>query len=88
MPYRIFLSPKASDELGQLDKPTAQQIKDKLDWLSLNIESARGKPLSGAFKGSYKLRIGDYRAIYTMDKALESIFVRFIGHRSSIYKLK
>ena len=88
MSYRIFLSPKASGELSQLDKPTAQQIKDKLVWLSLNIESVHGKSLSGAFKGSYKLRIGDYRAIYTQDKSSESIFVRFVGHRSNIYKLK
>jgi mRNA interferase RelE/StbE len=88
MPYRIYFSPKAMEEFGQLDKSTAQQIKDKLVWLSFNIENTRLKPLSGDFKGSYKLRAGDYRAIYTLDKSSASIFVRFVGHRSEIYRSK
>ncbi|MFB6088786.1 MAG: type II toxin-antitoxin system RelE/ParE family toxin, partial [Candidatus Aenigmatarchaeota archaeon] len=38
-------------------------------------------------KGSkfYRLRIGDYRAIYEVDKKKEKVVVLFIGHRKNVY---
>ncbi|RLG24718.1 hypothetical protein DRN85_07240 [Methanosarcinales archaeon] len=41
-------------------------------------------PLSGQFKGLFKYRIGNYRAIYAKTK--EGVLVLRIGHRSRIYK--
>jgi len=43
------------------------------------------KPLSGEFKGVYKLRVGDWRVIYTVEG--DSIVVQGIGHRREIYRL-
>jgi mRNA interferase RelE/StbE len=88
MSYQVYLSTEAVDDLSHLDKTTAQQIKDKLTWLAANVTTAKTRPLTGMFKGSYKLRVGDYRVLYTLNKASKFIFVRFVGHRSSIYKLK
>ena len=33
----------------------------------------------------YRLRIGDYRAIYTIDNREQRVIVLFIGHRSEVY---
>ena len=44
------------------------------------------EPLSGEFKGAFKLRIGDWRAVYTVGG--KSITVQFIGNRKDIYKVK
>lgn len=36
-------------------------------------------------RGEYKLRIGDYRAIYLFDTERNELFLVTIGHRSRVY---
>jgi mRNA interferase RelE/StbE len=43
------------------------------------------EPLSGKLKGTYKLRIGDWRVVYTIEGKI--IVVQSIGHRSEIYRI-
>jgi len=43
------------------------------------------QPLSGEFKNMYKLRVGDWRVIYTVDLLLKTIKIHMIGHRREIY---
>ena len=57
----------------------------KITWLSRNFENIIPEPLSGEFKGAYKLRIGVWRVVYTFDK--ETIVIHHIGHRREIYKI-
>lgn len=56
-------------------------IKSKL---TLNPEIF-GKPLRRSLKGYWKLRIGNYRIIYRIEKTKVKIFV--IRHRSTVYDL-
>nr|WP_320109880.1 type II toxin-antitoxin system RelE/ParE family toxin [Wolbachia endosymbiont (group A) of Icerya purchasi] len=44
-----------------------------------------GKPLSGRLVGSKRLRVGDYRIIYKVDKLENTVIITEIGHRSTIY---
>jgi mRNA interferase RelE/StbE len=57
-----------------------------LDWFSSNFEKLALEPLSGEFKGAFKLRIGDWRVVYTVGG--KSITVQFIGNRKDIHKVK
>ena len=43
-----------------------------------------GEALLGEFKGLFKLRIGDYRVIYTLVEG--DVLVLRIGHRSRVYQ--
>ena len=43
------------------------------------------EPLTGNFKGTYKLRVGDWRIIYTI--GYNAILIQFVGHRKEIYKM-
>jgi len=45
-----------------------------------------GKSLKGRLAGDYSLRIGDYRVIYTISKAILTVYVIDLGHRRDIYK--
>ena len=42
-----------------------------------------GKPLRRSLKGYWKLRVGDYRVIFKIDKNAVKIFI--IQHRSAVY---
>ena len=85
--YQVIILPKALGILESLDKVTANRILDKLLWLSENFDNLIPLPLKGAFLGTYKLRVGDWRAIYTFDRDRHIITIHLIGHRRDIYKL-
>ena len=76
----------ATKDLERLDKPIARRILKRLAWFSKNFQSIVPEPLTGELKGTFKLRIGDWRAVYTVEG--ETIVIQFIGHRREIYKIK
>ena len=43
-----------------------------------------GLPLKHSLQGCWKLRVGDYRVIYVIEKA--KVIVIRIGHRKEVYK--
>ncbi|TAN45401.1 MAG: type II toxin-antitoxin system RelE/ParE family toxin [Nitrospirae bacterium] len=81
-----MILPKAFDDISRLDKPIAQQIAAKLEWLSKNTNSITPLPLQGRWAGLSKLRSGDYRVIYEINHETQTITVHKIGHRRDIYQ--
>ncbi len=75
----------ATKDLERLDKPIARRILRRLAWFSKNFQSIVPEPLTGELKGTFKLRIGNWRAVYTVEGKI--IVIQFIGHRSEIYKI-
>ncbi|MCI0453398.1 MAG: type II toxin-antitoxin system RelE/ParE family toxin [Candidatus Dadabacteria bacterium] len=42
--------------------------------------------MTGEFKGLFKLRVGDYRVIYSVVHKEKLIIIYLIGHRCNIYE--
>ena len=85
MKYEVELSINALAGLSRLDSGPARRVSDKIDWLTENADSIRHETMTGQFRGMFKLRIGDYRAIYNLDRENRKITVDAIGHRRYIY---
>lgn len=83
---KIEWTERAIKDLERLDKPVARRILKRLAGLSKNFQSIVPEPLTGGLKGMFKLRIGDWRAVYTVEGKI--IIIQFIGHRSEIYKIR
>ena len=90
MSYKVIYLPRASDRLRRMEMSEARRIMSKINWLSENLDTVAPEPLAGEFKGFFKLRIGNYRALYSVSQSeqLEYIAIHFIGHRRDIYKQK
>ena len=84
--YNVKFTARALEQLEGLDKPIAQQVLKKLHWMAENFDQITHLPLSGNLKGVFKLRVGDYRALYTFDRT--EIVVHFVQHRQEICKSK
>ena len=82
----VELTPAAEDDLDRLDTTVADRVIAKLKWLAENADTVRVETLSGRWRGVCKLRVGDYRVIYTRDLAARRIVVHFVRHRSDVYK--
>lgn len=86
MSYQVQLMPEAAKALYRLDKPVTYRIVNKLKWLSQNFEHITPEPLTGEFRTLYKLRIGSYRVLYTVNRDKHALVVHLIEHRRNIYR--
>ena len=82
MVFAILLYSKAAKELERLEEDLRTRIKERLRELKNNPESI-GKALKPS--DFWSLRIGDYRAIFEIDRAKKQVIVLFIGHRKKVY---
>ena len=83
--YALTFSSRARRDISRLDPLVAQDILDKLRWLAANCDTVRHEALRAWQRGSFLERIGDYRAVYNLDRANRRIIVHRVGHRSEIY---
>ena len=83
MASRIIYKSSIAGDLRRLDKPTARRVLEKLERV-LSGNPDMGIPLTGEFRGLFKLRVGDYRVIYA--KAKDGVLVLRIGHRKNVYR--
>ncbi len=83
---RIEWTEEAVKDLKIIEKQVGRRILKKLSWFSENFETIVPEPLSGEFKETYKLRVGDWRVIYTIENGV--IVIQSIGHRREIYKIQ
>ena len=80
--------PEARDDLASLDKAIAQRILSKLRWLAENFDAITPEPLTGEWKGLFKLPIGSYRALYTVNRTERGLTVHLVKHRREVYKMR
>ncbi len=74
----------AIEDLQNLDKPIAKRVLNKITWLSQHFDNITPENLSGELVGTYKLRVGDWRVVYTIE--LDVIVIQAVGHRREIYR--
>ncbi len=84
MSYEIYASKRFLKEFEKLDSKLRERIKEKIKELMEDPE--KGVALTAGFKGKYKLRVGEYRVIYTINYAEKRVYLLAIGPRRSIYK--
>jgi len=80
--YRVLLHPKAADFLRRLNSPLREKIKGCLRELEKAPEEKGQRLKHSSF---YRLRIGDYRAIYEIHPENREVVILFIGHRRKVY---
>ena len=83
MIFKIEYKSSVSRDLKHLDKSVARRLIRDLE-TALSSNPHCGESLSGQFKGMFKLRIGDYRVIYSKTK--EGFLILRIRHRSAAYE--
>jgi mRNA interferase RelE/StbE len=85
MAYEIIIKSSTEKSFGKLEK--AQQIKiiRAIENLAVNPRPQGFKKLKSLAE-LYRIRVGDYRIIYSIDNNVLIITVVKIGHRKEIYK--
>ena len=85
--YRVVVHQRAASYLKRLPKPKKNRIKSVLQDLALDpFNQANIKSMVGEWIGYRRIRVGNVRVIYWVEKSEEIIYVDHIGPRGDVYK--
>ena len=84
MSYEVILSRNALKYIKKLPPEDRKRIKEALLKLSQNPWFTQYKKLRGY--PFYRIRVGDYRVIYSVDDESKTVYVVKIGKRGEVYK--
>ena len=82
--YRVELSDRAIKQLAALESATKERIHAALYLLSSNPRPPRSIKLTNS--SEYRIRVGDFRIIYSIDDAVIRVLVLKIKHRRESYR--
>jgi mRNA interferase RelE/StbE len=85
VPYTIEFLHTAAEELTELPKDTRRQVLRRIEGLKSDPRPAGAEQLKGPEK-FLRLRVGDYRVIYSVEGKRLVVLVIRIGHRREVYE--
>ncbi|MBU0710449.1 type II toxin-antitoxin system RelE/ParE family toxin [bacterium] len=87
MLYSVEFLKEAVEELSNIDPIWQKRILNKIKILSADPKNLANniKKLKGKYQEYYRLRVGDYRVIYSQENDRLIILIIRIGHRKEIY---
>lgn len=84
MSFKIIYHPLVvRDDIPRLSSEWKAKIQKAIEERLTTYPETYGKPLRRSLKGYRKLRVGDYRVIFRLEKNIVKILI--IQHRSVIY---
>ncbi len=82
--YRIEVKKSAAKELRKIPGKELTRILDKIRTLSDDPRPKGSIKLTN--KEEYRLRIGNYRVLYSVEDNILVVYIVKAGHRKSIYR--
>jgi mRNA interferase RelE/StbE len=82
-PYRIELRPAAIRALRKIHPADKERLQGVIALLGQDPRPPKAIALSG--RPGYRVRVGDYRIIYTVQDDVLLVVVVTVGHRRDVY---
>ena len=82
--YRIEVTPAAARQLRKLDRQQALRVRGAIELLAVDPRPPNSRPLRG--RPGYRVRVGDYRLLYTIQDDVLLVIVVRLGHRLDVYQ--
>ncbi|MCW3107403.1 MAG: addiction module toxin, RelE/StbE family [Segetibacter sp.] len=83
--YKVVFSKVAAKELRHLPNNEVKRVITKSQELQSEPRPPGCKKLVGEKEDLWRVRVGDYRIIYSIEDAVFIIDIRRVGHRKDIY---
>ncbi|PIQ46250.1 MAG: type II toxin-antitoxin system mRNA interferase toxin, RelE/StbE family [Deltaproteobacteria bacterium CG12_big_fil_rev_8_21_14_0_65_43_10] len=83
--FKIVLKGSSEQDLQKIDRQYIPKILDAIESLAENPFPVQSRKMKGS-ESSYRLRIGDYRAIYQVHSEDKAVEIYYIRHRKDAYK--
>lgn len=83
--YDITFARSARKDLERLGEPIRTRVFRRIERLESDPRPAGCRKLEGA-EDLWRIRIGDYRIIYSVDDSRHVVDISAIRHRSDVYR--
>ena len=84
MSYRIELRPAAMRALAHVNPHQRARLHGAILLLAEDPRPPASRKLSN--RDGYRVRVGDYRILYTIDDGVLLVVVVTVGHRRDVYR--
>ena len=86
MSYRIeYLESVVREDIPRLSKDVRNRIRKAIEHKLASHPVEFGKPLRYSLKGARRLRVEDWRVVYTIEPP-DGVLIVKIGHRKEVYE--
>ena len=83
--YKVVPKPSLEKDLRSLPKSTIVRVMKKIDELATEPFPRQALKLEGG-EDLYRIRVGNYRVIYGVDRAAKLVTVHYVRHRREVYR--
>jgi mRNA interferase RelE/StbE len=83
--YRLEITPAAERDLRALPAAILTRLDARIRALADNPRPRGAERIRGR-RGGLRLRVGDYRILYTVDDAQQMVIIGRVGHRRDVYR--
>ncbi len=89
-PYEVLIDERVEKDLEKVPKYVVEKFLTLLDEFGKNPIRPRSgfdvKPMEGYPDNTYRLRIGKYRVLYSVDNEIKKVRITSVQHRGDVYK--
>ena len=89
-PYEVLIDERVEKDLEKVPKYVVEKFLKLLDEFEKNPIRLRSgfdvKPMEGYPDNTYRLRIGKYRVLYSVDNETKKVRITTVRHRGDAYK--
>ncbi len=83
--YQVEFRSSANRELSRLDRQVLGRVIAAVDALGEQPRPSGVRKLAGV-EHTYRIRVGEYRVVYTIDDAAKIVSIDRVRHRSDAYR--
>ncbi|MBI4596859.1 MAG: type II toxin-antitoxin system RelE/ParE family toxin [Candidatus Omnitrophica bacterium] len=83
--YSVFYTSSAERQLNHLPSQIAASVTNTVRHLVENPRTIRTEKLTGS-PNTYRIRIGRYRIVYTIEDHIRRVVIHRIAHRRDVYR--
>jgi mRNA interferase RelE/StbE len=83
--YNVILKPSVEKDLRSLPSPVLKRVFKRIQALADDPFPRGLLKLAGA-EQLYRVRVGEYRIVYTVDSDSRQVIVYYVRHRRDVYR--
>jgi mRNA interferase RelE/StbE len=83
MKYSVLIGRRAQKAMGDLPVEMAARVRSAISSLTDNPRPPGCRKLTG--RNEWRIRVSDYRVLYTIDDSTHAVHIVAVGHRRDIY---
>jgi len=82
--FGVKYHPKVKEDIKKLDRKTKERIKKAIERKLMTSPEIYGEKLKGTLKDLWKLRVGNYRVVFLIER--KTVYILGIWHRKEAYE--